>query len=410
MAKKRKKRKEGERRTFGRLWQDPATGKFRARVPLGRRTESGRPAYRAYTFDTEDQAETFLEDAYIAKRAGVLNLDEPEKPEEAELTVPEAIDAYIESRAALGRSERTISSYKCDRKRIGGTGSPLARVIVSEVRPELIEQYIEYRRERTYVSFKKDGERVTKRRNGTGASDGTVKGDLALLSGTLTWLHKKGKIDRNPMKAIDRPKDDPRETVPLDEEEVKRLLAAVADDDRLRPIVLFGLYTGCRRGEMEGLRWGDVSLKEDANGNAEGMVVIRRRKVRNTARITMRPELAEEMKHLRASRRKIPKDTEYVFSNERGTFRIRRRWERALKDAGLAGKRIGLHNLRHTAAVRLHECGATVVEVMQALGHSNIGTTQRYLAHVKTSRVNEAFARLSYEKRVLERPRSAHAS
>lgn len=65
----------------------------------------------------------------------------------------------------------------------------------------------------------------------------------------------------------------------------------------------------------------------------------------------------------------------------------------ALAKAAGIGKRVRCHSLRHSYATRLLETGATIYEVKELLGHSNIGTTERYL-HTCLDRLKGAVDRL----------------
>lgn len=201
------------------------------------------------------------------------------------------------------------------------------------------------------------------------------------------------------MVAVDKPKENPQERTPLEDEEVTRLLDAC--DDRTRPIAVLAVYLGLRKGEIEALRWGDFS-------EADRMLAIKRPKVRNAARLFLGDGPLEALQRLRRSLGRIPKATDYLFSSKSGTMNIRRRWATMLERAGLAEKKIGLHHLRHTCAVRLLESGATLVQVMHVLGHTNVATTQIYLDHVRTSGMNEALAGLDFSaQKRSERPLSA---
>jgi len=60
----------------------------------------------------------------------------------------------------------------------------------------------------------------------TGISEFTTRGYVQVLKGLFTWLENEGYIDRNPIRRVKLPKT-PRYVVrPLDEDEVRRLLAA----------------------------------------------------------------------------------------------------------------------------------------------------------------------------------------
>lgn len=63
---------------------------------------------------------------------------------------------------------------------------------------------------------------------------------------------------------------------------------------------------------------------------------------------------------------------------------VRAMLNRAADRAGI-DKRVHPHGLRHTHAVELEAAGIIVSEIQQQMGHSNLNTTARYLAHIAPS-------------------------
>jgi len=104
----------------------------------------------------------------------------------------------------------------------------------------------------------------------------------ALIRDWLTWLAGKGlsgarvnhilqgmrvairhavareELDRDPFRGIGKATENPREKGVLTPGEVARLIAAPVTDPRHRLAVLLGMLCGMRRGEIRGLRWGDI--------------------------------------------------------------------------------------------------------------------------------------------------------
>lgn len=70
--------------------------------------------------------------------------------------------------------------------------------------------------------------------------------------------------------------------------------------------------------------------------------------------------------------------------------RVQQIVEKALKDAGLAGKGLSTHKLRHTAATLMYQTGAAnVLELKEILGHASVSTTELY-THVDDEQLRQA--------------------
>lgn len=80
-----------------------------------------------------------------------------------------------------------------------------------------------------------------------------------VLSQALKDAVRWGLLIRNPMDAVDPPRVVDAEMVTWSDTQARVFLDAVADDRLYSMWVLF-LTTGVRRGELTGLRWGDVEL------------------------------------------------------------------------------------------------------------------------------------------------------
>ena len=72
------------------------------------------------------------------------------------------------------------------------------------------------------------------------------------------------------------------------------------------------------------------------------------------------------------------------------------RFKRVAKKAGLAAE-FSPHSLRHWFACESDASGASVEAIRLALGHSGLGTTQKYLNRVRRG-INEAFAKVKVPK------------
>jgi integrase len=141
-------------------------------------------------------------------------------------------------------------------------------------------------------------------------------------------------------------------------------------------MIVVGLKTGLRQGELLALRWDDVDL-------VTGRLVVRRavaRGVVGTPKGRRRREIplsGEALGVLKAHRHLRG---ELVFCHEHGGMlepdRTNRALWRACRKAAL--RRIGWHTLRHTFASHLVMRGVPLKAVQELLGHESIQMTMRY--------------------------------
>lgn len=163
-------------------------------------------------------------------------------------------------------------------------------------------------------------------------------------------------------------------------------------EPRIHAPLLFLLHTGCRRGEMIGLRWEAVDL-------GRRRVTIRRARVRGQDRapksgrarqVPLSGDLAvalEVMAATRQSREGLHSDPGYVFrpadAGQWDEHNFGRSWRRLRARAAKEGVRpLKLHCTRHTFATLALEGGRSVSWVARVLGHADPALTLRTYAHV----------------------------
>ena len=174
----------------------------------------------------------------------------------------------------------------------------------------------------------------------------------------------------------------------LDAEGYARLFATLATmetERRLRPAVADAIriiaMTGARRGEITGLRWQHVDLK---NGR-----IVLPAGGHKTGRKTGKPRVI----HLPAAAQQIvacqpeggPDDFVFSPSKGEGPVSLAKPWRVIRAEAGLP-EGIGLHGLRHSLATLLAVGGAQAAEIMTSLGHRQMSTTTRYLHFADAAR------------------------
>lgn len=219
-----------------------------------------------------------------------------------------------------------------------------------------------------------------------------------VLSSAFSEAIRLGIVSRNPVRDVGPPKPPTREIVPPEEDVVANLLDEANTDAAFGAFVELVVDTGMRRGELLGVRWGDLTLRPDG-----GAVVVRRsvaytpaagvivkevktgRRGRRTIRLSERTSLALAIwKIVQAERldAESVRPEAFVFSQTGDEPRrpdwATQRWKRLCADVGVECR---LHDIRHYVATRdIREHG--IVFASRKLGHSRMSTTADIYAHL----------------------------
>lgn len=247
---------------------------------------------------------------------------------------------------------------------------------------------------------------------GRGRGGKTANDYRGLLAQAWDWLASGVGAD-NPFRAT-RPA--PRggvERRPLSRDELARLLdAAAARGPDWRRLLLVGLYTGLRLGDVVALDWRAVDM-------AGGWIELRPHKTARTSgarvRIPIAPALAEELARTPARDRRgavCAEAAEYARTHAAGA---QEPLEAIWRAAGVAawaesesGRRVsvaGFHALRHTFVSMSADAGVPLAVVQSIVGHSAEAMTRRYY-HAGDAALRSAAAALPD----VRAPRSARTS
>jgi integrase len=205
----------------------------------------------------------------------------------------------------------------------------------------------------------------------------SVNNHLTILQGALKYAEKLGVIARTPI--VERLRVPDPDFDFLDFDEAPRLVEGAGQEPEWQRAVIFDLNTGLRRGELFGLAWDTVDLR------ARRIRVVRRwyRGRFDTPKGNRSREIPLNAAALAALRAQRHLRGDLVFCQEHGSpwedHLLRPPLRRTCKRAGL--REVGWHVLRHTFASHLVMRGATLKQVQELLGHTDIKVTLRY-AHL----------------------------
>ena len=204
----------------------------------------------------------------------------------------------------------------------------------------------------------------------------TVNRYAASLAAVLTWAVKrriapKGYV--HPCRSIERRPEHNEKLRFLSDEERTRLLDACRASTwpRLYVLVLMALTTGARKGELTGLRWGDVDL-------ARAEAYVSRTKNGEPRVLPLVPAVVAELEKFAGG------PTVHVFQSARRraqAYAFEPKFIEALRVARIRG--VTFHTLRHSCASMLARHGATLLEIGDLLGHRQLQMTKRY-SHLAT--------------------------
>jgi integrase len=237
-------------------------------------------------------------------------------------------------------------------------------------------------------------DKFQRKRRSEGAARATVNRDVTVLSGMMRKAKKLRYISQNPCEDVWLPEaQERREAMPFSHEEEERLLTSC--EPLLRIFVIVLTETGLRpKKEALPLEWANV----DVDGPEPAIHVTKSKTRAGIRRVPLTDFCANS---LRDWRNLLGANySRYVFPAPRDSKRhwtvYQDAWERAVKEAGLQGRRV--YDLRSTFATRWLEQYPHNIAVAKHLGHKTpviLGTyakTPDSSAPLIISRLNDARA------------------
>ena len=219
---------------------------------------------------------------------------------------------------------------------------------------------------------------------------------LSAVRSLFRFACREGELTTNPAAAIRTPKHPKHLPRHLRPGEVENLIEQPEGSEPLtlrdRAFLELLYASGLRVGELVSLDWDDLDLtgrvlRVLGKGGKERMVPFGK-------------PAAEALRAWRAASASLrpegptgAREPEPVFLNARGgrlTDRSVRRLLDRYADAAKLPPGIHPHTLRHTFATHLLEGGADLRAIQELLGHSSLGTTQKY-THLELERLLQVY-------------------
>ena len=198
------------------------------------------------------------------------------------------------------------------------------------------------------------------------------------------------RIDSNPADLLESPKI--KQSLPkhLSLEDSLELLNSVDGENERRDYCILTIFLNCglRLSELCGLNLSDITsdgtMTVTGKGNKERMVYLNdscKTAIKRYLEVRPHEGLTADSKNAlfisRNHKRISPRTVEHIVSEY-------------IEKAGLGGKGLSTHKLRHTAATLMYQHGHVDIRVLKdILGHANLGTTQIY-THVSNEQIKSA--------------------
>ena len=299
----------------------------------------------------------------------------------------------IENKDPSAITRKDALDVEAIRKADRATGVKLASKKKSISFEKLVEKYLEWANEnhkspsrdhsacKSLLSFFKDYkannlnlflvDKYKSYRKKSGVKPASVNRELTVLRRMYNLALKWNTLSDNPIIGLQLLKEQTREYRVLKDWEFELLYQSASE--HFKPILLFAYMTGCRKGEIQKLKWTDIDLKErnvairDTKNFEDRIIPL------NDTLYYMLEELKEESV------------SEFVFTYNNQPYLSDsawgRSWRTALRKSGIDHARF--HDIRHTFVSNLivnhKEDFATV---MALSGHKDISMLKRY-SHTK---------------------------
>lgn len=324
-----------------------------------------------------------------AKAAAIQEKEEERRRElekAKEPLFPELVNQFLQAR----KETSTKTTIRCYTYSLIHPAEYFKEYKITEISPAMVRQFFTYLRTDAKNKF-----------TGKNLEIHTIQHDYNVMNTLFEYAVDMEYIAVSPMRNIKMPtasKDEKqKEPIVYNEKQVAYIIDCLQKEPLMwRCLVLFLIYSGCRRGEAAGLKWCDIDFKT-------GKIQIQRNRVytektgvytaspKNGKARTIyinAPELFFELRvwkkeqAVQLFKLNIPNDG-FCFTS---TFNKPIHPDSIGQYFRHFGKKYNLpgfhpHALRHTMATISIANGADVVSVSKKLGHSNVSITLNTYSH-----------------------------
>lgn len=218
-----------------------------------------------------------------------------------------------------------------------------------------------------------------------------------LISTVMTQAEKEMLIMYNPAHKASPPKLEKKEVETFQPEEMEKILEELEQAPiKWQTIAMLLIFTGCRRGEIAGLKWecidwenSQLYICRELNYTAKSGIFEDTPKTHDTRYVKIDRELIDQLKAyrgwfygLRLKNGDRWVDSGYVFTRDNGECMNP---DNITQWIGDFSKKVGLHvyphKFRHSMASLMIANHVNIVTVSKRLGHAKVSTTSDIYSH-----------------------------
>jgi integrase len=342
--------------------------KFRVAMEIGRDL-NGKRIRKYVTASSEVEAEKLLNEFQYNQQRNLI-------VQSTKMTLAEFLDHWMDNYVKYNCEETTTYGYK--------------NIIYNHILPflgSLELQKLQSAHIQKYYKYLMEEKKL---------SPNTVHKHHACIRKSLDYALKQQFIYRNVADAVSLPKKGKFVGESYTREQLNNLLEKVKNHKIELPVYLAG-YLGLRREEIVGLKWKYVDIERrllyisEVRTSAGSKEVIKAPKTEQSKRtlyiidellevLTKHKEMQDRFRNLLGEEYV---ETGYVYVHDSGkAYRVNsitEQFKTFLEKNELP--KIRLHDLRHTFASILYDEGVDLKAISEALGHSDLATTNKIYTH-----------------------------
>ena len=234
-------------------------------------------------------------------------------------------------------------------------------------------------------------------------STASIRRTYSILRSILAKANKLGLIDSNPANGdkIELPRLKNKIPDAITKSELNNIVEALSNEPlQYRALLYLAIVSGCRRGELLGLKWSDIDFENHTIHISRSLYKISKEKIK-----TKEPKTGASERKIVITDNCISLLRQHKYEQNLIRFQLGERWNGDdfvftqwdgqpmhpstpthwfpdfLERNNLP--RHTFHSLRHTSATLLLSSGTNIKNVASRLGHTQLSTTNRYLHAVE---------------------------